>query len=77
MKVVEYTVGGGLWKVVSEAGVDTHDKVFDLVEIGFTGFSGQHVYFQDGSTDSDVQVGRQQAGWHVRQQRQKVALDPP
>lgn len=52
-KLVQYCVGGGTWKVKAEEGVLTK---YDAVEIGFTGFSGQHVYYHDGSTDSTIQV---------------------
>jgi len=52
-KLVQYCVGGGTWKVKAEEGVLTRH---DAVEIGFTAFSGQHVYFHDGSMDSTVQV---------------------
>lgn len=52
-KVVQYCVGGGTWKVKAEEGRLTK---YDAVEVGFTGFSGQHVYFHDGSTDSTIQV---------------------
>ncbi|EWM25535.1 conserved uncharacterized protein [Nannochloropsis gaditana] len=52
-KMVQYCVGGGTWKVKAEEGMLTK---YDALEIGFTGFSGQHVYFHDGSMDSTVQV---------------------
>jgi hypothetical protein len=52
-KLVQYCVGGGTWKVKAEEGVLTR---YDAVEIGFTGFSGQHVYYHEGSMDSTVQV---------------------
>jgi hypothetical protein len=52
-KVVQYCVGGGTWKVKAEEGRLTK---YDAVEVGFTGFSGQHVYFHDGSMDSTIQV---------------------
>ncbi len=52
-KLVQYCVGGGTWKVKAEEGILTK---YDAVEIGFTGFSGTHVYFHDGSMDSTIQV---------------------
>jgi len=51
VKLVQYCVGRGTWRVKAEDGAR-----LDSVEVGFVGFSGQHTYFRDGSTDSIVQV---------------------
>lgn len=58
--MVQYCVGRGTWRIKADEGMDTVLKL-DSVEVGFVGFSGQHTYFYDGSTDSVVQVRRKKS----------------